>query len=114
MTITHSGIDGRNIRSLRREIMGWWEERGCNAAFVKLVGQEGVSEARVTGIPPGKTTQPWKFALDDIFYVLEGKGLTTVWGAEQSSRKTFEWQEHSLFLILDFPYQTGYIGIFLW
>jgi hypothetical protein len=28
-----------------------------------------------------------------------GKGLATVWGAERSARKTFEWQKHSLFLI---------------
>ncbi len=87
------------IEDLRTVETKWWEERGCNTAFIQLVGQEGVSEARVTGIPPGKTTQPWKFALDEVFYVLEGKGLSTVWRAEQSARKTFEWQKNSLFMI---------------
>ncbi len=90
---------GYYIEDLRTVEMGWWKERGCNAAFIQLVGQEGVGEARVMGIPPGKTTLPWKFALDEVFYVLEGRGLTTVWGAGQEARKTFEWQKHSLFLI---------------
>ena len=79
--------------------LGRWEERGCNAAFLLLFGQKGVSETRIMGIPPGKTTLPWRFALDEIYYVLEGKGLTTVWSTEHGARKTFEWQKNSLFMI---------------
>ncbi len=90
---------GYYIEDLRTVEMGWWEERGCNTAFIQMFGLEDVAEIRVTGIPPGKTTLPWKSVLDDIYYVLEGKGLTTVWIDGQSSRKTFEWQPHSLFLI---------------
>ncbi len=89
---------GYYIEDLRTVEMGWWEERGCNAAFLQLAGMDR-AESKVMGIPPGKTTLPWNFALDEVFYVLEGKGLTTVWGAEQGARKTFEWQKHSLFLI---------------
>ncbi len=96
----HKGYYNEDLRTVE---MGWWEERGCNTAFIQIAGQEGVGETRVTGIPPGKTTLPWKFALDEVFYVLEGKGLTTVWGDEQRDRKTFEWQKHSLFLI---PHQS--------
>ncbi len=96
---------GYFIEDLRPVEMGWWEERGCNTAFIELVGQEGVSESRVTGILPGKTTKPWQFALDEVCYVLEGKGLTTVYRDGQSVRKTFEWQEHSLFVI---PRQSFY------
>ncbi|MFC2056427.1 cupin domain-containing protein [Chloroflexota bacterium] len=96
----HKGYYQEDLRTVE---MGWWEGRGCNTAFIQLVGQEGVGEARVTGIPPGKTTLPWNFALDEVFYVLEGKGLTTVWGTQEKTQKTFEWQKHSLFLI---PRQT--------
>ena len=92
----HKGYFNDDLKTVET---GWWEERGCNAAFIQMIGQEGVGETRITGIPPGKTTLPWKFAMDDIFYVLEGKGLTTVWESEQSTRKTFEWQQHSLFVI---------------
>jgi oxalate decarboxylase/phosphoglucose isomerase-like protein (cupin superfamily) len=79
--------------------LGWWEERQCNASFLLLAGQEGVSEARVTEIPPGKTLPPLRFALDEIVYGADGRGLTTVWREAGKSKKTFEWQKHSLFMI---------------
>ena len=75
-----------------------WPEMECNAAFIELAGMKGVSEARITEIPPGGTTAPVKFGLDDAVYVLEGNGITTVW-AEGVGRKTFEWGPRSLFLI---------------
>jgi hypothetical protein len=75
-----------------------WPERGCNAAFIQMVGQQGVAEARITEIPPGGTTTAMKFALDEAVYVLEGQGLTTVW-ADGVPKKTFEWGPRSLFLL---------------
>lgn len=91
----HRGYYVEDLRTLK---LGWWEARQCNAAFLKLAGQEGVSEVRVTEVPPGKTTRPWRMALDEIVYIAEGRGLTTVW-IDGKRKKTFEWQKHSLFLI---------------
>ena len=85
--------DGRTVE------LGWWPERECNAAFLMLEGLQGVSEARITEIPPGKTLPPLKFALDEVVYVLDGRGLTTVWRDEGKEKRTFEWQKHSLFLL---------------
>ena len=82
--------DARNIE------VGPWEERECNAAFIQLAGMQGTAEARITEIPPGGTTAPMKFALDEAVYVLGGQGLTTVW-AEGVPKKTFEWGPRSLF-----------------
>ena len=92
----HEGYYVEDLRTLK---LGWWEERQCYGAFLKLVGQEGISEARVTEIPAGKTLPPLRFALDEIVYVPDGRGLTTVWGEEGMPKKTFEWQKHSMFLI---------------
>ena len=89
---------GYYIEDLRTLELGWWDERQCNSAFIQLVGQEGVTSARVTEIPPGKTLPPLKFALDEIVYVVEGRGLTTIWAGEKRPKKTFEWQKHSMFL----------------
>ena len=89
---------GYFIDDVRKVEVAWWEERQCNTAFLKLTGQEGVAEARVTEIPPGKTLPTLKFALDEIVYVADGHGLTTVQTADGSSR-TFEWQKHSLFML---------------
>ena len=92
----HEGYFAEDVRTID---LGWWEERQCYAAFLKLVGQEGVTEARVTEIPPGKTLPPMKFALDEVVYVIEGNGLTTVSIENKDPKKTFEWTKHSLFMI---------------
>jgi len=90
---------GYFIEDLRTIELEWWEERGCKAAFIQLLGQEGVSASRVTEVPSGKSLPPVKFALDEIVYVLSGRGLTTVWANEGKPKKNFEWQEHSMFLV---------------
>ena len=54
---------GYFIEDLRTIELEWWEERGCKAAFIQLLGQEGVSASRVTEVPPGKSLPPVK-ALD--------------------------------------------------
>lgn len=97
----HRGFYVEDVKTLE---LGWWEERQCHAAFLKLAGQEIISEARVTEIPPGKTTSPIRFALDEIVYVADGRGLTAVW-AEGKPKKTFEWEKHSLFLL---PHHHSY------
>ena len=88
---------GHYVEDPRTVELGWWDERQCNAAFIQLKGQEGVSEARLTEIPPGKTLPPLKMGVGEVVYVLEGRGLATVWTSEKGPKKTFEWQKHSLF-----------------
>ncbi|SRR5579884_488298 len=89
---------GYYIEDLRTVELGWWEARQCQAAFIQLHGQQGVSEARVTQIPPGETLPPVHLGIDEVVYVVEGRGLTAIWGAD-GERKTFEWQKHSLFML---------------
>jgi len=91
----HTGYYVEDIRTVE---VGWWPERECSAAILKLAGQEGVTEVRVTEIPAGKTTAPVHQALDELVYVADGRGLTAI-SAGGRSPKTFEWQKHSLFLI---------------
>src|SRR3989442_4535045 len=87
------------IEDLRTVPLGWWEERQCLTAFIQLTGQEGVSSTRVTEIPPGDATRPLKFSLDEVVYVVSGRGVTTIWYDGGGTRKSFEWQPHSMFLI---------------
>jgi len=87
------------IDDLRTVELGWWEERQCMSAFIQLMGQEGVSSTWITEIPAGESTRPLKFALDDVVYVLDGRGLTTIWYDHSSAKKRFEWQQHSMFVL---------------
>src|SRR5437867_8509774 len=74
------------VPDLRTIELGWWDERQCQAAFLKLAGFEGVSAARIIEIPPGKTLAPLKLAFDEGVYVLEGRGLTNIW-SEATNRR---------------------------
>jgi mannose-6-phosphate isomerase-like protein (cupin superfamily) len=89
---------GYFIEDLRTVPLGRWDERECDACFIQLAGQEGVSEARVTEIRPGATLPPMKLSVDEATYVCSGRGLTTVW-SDDGGKKSFEWQEHSMFVI---------------
>jgi len=90
---------GYYIEDLRTVELGWWDERQSNAAFIQLMGQEGITSATVMEIPAGKSLPPVRFALDELIYVLKGRGVCTVWPADGFPKKTFEWQDRSLFQI---------------
>lgn len=89
---------GYAVEDARTVPVGPWPERECNAAFAVLAGQDGVSEARITEIPPGVTTRPVKFSLDEVVYVVEGRGLTTIWAGD-GPKRTFEWGKRIIFVI---------------
>src|SRR5262249_30884378 len=55
--------------------------------------------SRITEIPAGESTRPLKFALDEVVYVVAGRGLTTIWYGNSSTKKNFEWQQHSMFFL---------------
>jgi mannose-6-phosphate isomerase-like protein (cupin superfamily) len=89
---------GYAIEDARTVPVGPWSERECNAAFVVLAGQKDVSEIRITEIPPGATAQPVTFALDEVVYVVEGRGITTIWAGD-GPKKSFEWSKRSIFMV---------------
>jgi hypothetical protein len=92
----HEGYYVEDIRTLE---LGPSKRFGCDAAFLELAGQEGVSEAHVIEIPPGATLPPMHVGIEQIAYVAQGQGLTAISGGEGMPKNTFEWQAHSMFYI---------------
>ena len=92
----HSGYYIEDLRALE---LGRWEERGCDAAFVQLEGQQGITETRVSEVPARAVLLPVRLAFDEVVYVVQGRGATTIWRSG-GERKSFEWQENSMFLLL--------------
>ncbi len=90
---------GYFIGDLRTCDLEWWEDRKCKAAFMQLMGQEGVTGAWIQEIAPGESSPPVRFALDEVVYVVEGRGTTTVWRDDNGTKKTFEWQNNSMFIV---------------
>lgn len=91
--------EGHFVEDLRNVELGWWEERQSATAFLHLKGMDGVSEARIVEIPPGKTIPALKMAIGELVYVLEGNGLSTVRDDVTGEEKSFEWGERALFHI---------------
>ncbi|HQT63507.1 MAG: hypothetical protein B7Z75_07360 [Acidocella sp. 20-57-95] len=87
---------GYYIADLRTVELEYWDFAKCRAAFVQLVGQEGVTSTRILEIPAGQTLKMPKAAFDEIVYALNGNGLTTH-ELPGGSKRTFEWQAHSMF-----------------
>jgi hypothetical protein len=90
---------GHFVDNLSTAEVAWWPERQCNAAFVVLEGLKDLQEARIQEIPPGKELPPVKIALEELVYVVGGRGICTIWGAEGLKKYSFEWHEHSIFMI---------------
>ena len=90
---------GYAVSDLRTVELGWWEERKCLTGFVQLMGQEGISETRITEIPPGGVLEPYKVGVDEAVYVLSGDGMTEVWDANGGWNQAFEWSPRALFLV---------------
>jgi len=89
---------GHFIEDLRTIELARWDERDCDVAFLQLEGQEFIQEVRIIEIAPGKTLPPYRIGLEEMVYVLKGRGQTTVWGVEGLPKKSFEWQERSIFM----------------
>ena len=83
-----------------------WERTGCRAAFLDLtfeplVGSLVNNQSTIRylcDIPPGGTYKAEKHMYEEIFYVVKGRGATTVWN-EGGPKQTFEWKEGSVFSI---------------
>jgi len=81
-----------------------WARLGANGAFVHTLGRGDYMNLYVIDIPPGGSTEPQKHLFEEVFFVLDGQGSTTIETAE-GERHTFEWGTCSLFAI---PLNTRY------
>jgi hypothetical protein len=87
------------VDDLRTIKLGHWGMRGCDAAFIKFTDMEGITEARVQEIPPGGSLAPFKLGVDELVYVLQGRGFASVYGDISKAHRDFEWSTRSAFVI---------------
>ena len=87
------------VDDLRNIELSHWDLRGCDTAFVRFTDMEGITEARVQEIPPGGSLKPFKLGVDELVYVLGGRGFASVYGEISNNRRDFEWSTRSAFVI---------------
>lgn len=91
----HQGYYVGDLKSIE---VGPWSERGTRGCFLDLAGQEGWTQIYVQELPPGATSKPFKMAVDELVFVADGRGVTTLW-SDGREKVSFEWNKFSLFII---------------
>jgi len=86
------------IEDLTKVEVAPWEHKGGLGAFVNLDGTGGTNDGYVCEIPPGKQLKEQKHLYEEMVYVLDGHGATSIW-QKDGKKHTFEWHPGSLFAI---------------
>src|SRR5437868_8330028 len=75
-----------------------WARRGGKGVFLNHDASRTSNDAYVCEIPPGGELAPQRQLFEEMIYVLDGRGSTTVWN-EAGARITFEWKAGAIFAI---------------
>ncbi len=89
-------IAAHYIPSLRTVELKPWARRGGRAVFINHEASRTTNDCYVCEIPPGKSLAPHHQLYEEMIFVLDGRGSTTVWN-NAGRRVTFEWKAGALF-----------------
>ena len=84
------------IEDLRTVELKPWTLKGGNGAILNLIGTGDVNDAYLSEIPSGQSLKPLRCMYEELIYVVEGSGSTSVWN-DENKKVTFEWGPGSLF-----------------
>src|SRR6185503_10211047 len=68
-----------------------WARRGGRGVFLNHDASRTSNDCYVCEIPPGKELAPQHQLYEEMIYILDGRGSTTVWN-ESGGRIAFEWR----------------------
>ena len=82
-----------------------WARMGSDGAFVHLKGRGDFLGIFLIDLPPGGKSEPQRHLIEEVVYVLEGHGSTTL-KTQEGRTHSFEWGKGSLFALpLNAAYQ---------
>lgn len=84
------------IKDLRSVPLEPWERKGGFGIYLNLIGTGEANDAYICEIPPGKSLNPQRHMFEEMIYICQGRGATSVW-LDGGKKQTFEWQAGSLF-----------------
>ena len=84
------------IEDLRDVELKSWAAKGGNGAILNLIGCGDVNDGYLVEIAPGQSLKPQRLMFEEVLYVLEGNGSTSVWN-DENKKVTFEWGPGSMF-----------------
>ena len=75
-----------------------WARRGGRGVFLNHDASRTSNDCYVCEILPGKELAPQRQLYEEMMYVLDGRGSTSVWN-DAGKRTTFEWKAGAIFAI---------------
>jgi len=75
-----------------------WARRGGNGVYINHEASRTSNDCYVCEIPAGQKLEPQRQLFEEMIYVLDGRGSTSVWN-DAGKRVTFEWKAGALFAI---------------
>jgi oxalate decarboxylase/phosphoglucose isomerase-like protein (cupin superfamily) len=75
-----------------------WARRGGRGVFLNHDASRTSNDCYVCEIAPGKQLEPQRQLFEEMVYVLDGRGSTTVWN-DAGKKITFEWKAGAIFAI---------------
>ncbi|HJX08954.1 MAG TPA: cupin domain-containing protein, partial [Candidatus Binatia bacterium] len=90
--------------SLAKIELGPWERKGGKGAVIHIANRHLPNDCHVVEIKPGGKSEPEHHMYELTFYVVSGRGATTIWH-DDKRKSSFEWTAGSLFSI---PLNTWY------
>ena len=75
-----------------------WPARGGKGVFLNHDASRTSNDAYVCEIAPGGELAPRRQLFEEMVYVLDGRGSTSVWN-DQGAKITFEWKKGAIFAI---------------
>jgi oxalate decarboxylase/phosphoglucose isomerase-like protein (cupin superfamily) len=91
-------ISAHYIANLHTVELKPWARRGGKGVYINHEASRTSNDCYVCEIPPGGKLAPQRQLFEEMIYVLDGRGSTTVWNTA-GQRITFEWNKGSLFAI---------------
>ena len=89
-------ISAHYVRNLRTVELKPWARRGGNAVFINHEASRTSNDCYVCEIPPAGKLAPQRQLFEEMVFVLDGRGSTTVWN-DAGARVTFEWKAGAIF-----------------
>jgi quercetin dioxygenase-like cupin family protein len=88
--------EGSYVSNLHKAEVAPWPRVGQKGAIISLAAQEQ-NDGWLMEIAPGGKTEPLKHLFEATYYIVDGRGATTIWQPGSTKKQTVEWQEGSLF-----------------
>src|SRR5918911_5622078 len=91
-------IGAHYVRNLNTVELRPWARRGGRGVYINHEASRTSNDCYVCEIPPGKELAPQRQLFEEMIYVLDGRGSTSVWN-DAGKRTTFEWKAGAMFAI---------------